>query len=155
MLIFRRHKLSIVPMLVLLILSGVLPAFGSPGAWLCPDGSACPWMNGGAKTAKTSQCKQNSSHPCCICPGKKPPTTVTSPLKCRYVPAVTRHVSARAIAVEPTVERTPSPLLTPLSPDDPLQVFRQTALDFPLPLDCPIPSTPLSSATSSRAPPLG
>jgi hypothetical protein len=155
---FRHHRLGICLALALLILSGIMPAFAAPGTWVCPNGHACPWMNGGHPDRMSpglqKLCKQAPSRSCCRCPvGSKPLASVKSSPECRYIPSARTHPAGQPIATKPIFKRALSPVLRPLSLEQLYRAFCKAPPDFPLPQDCSLPPPPFLSATSSRAPP--
>jgi hypothetical protein len=156
----RRHRLGACLTLALLILSGILPAFASPGLWVCPNGHACPWMNGGPSYRMSQDakrvCAQAGPRSCCRCPARSQPRNrLSATPECRFVPSFGRPQIGLALAPQTHPDPAPSPAVPPLSLECSLSARRKIISEVPLPSNFSLPPSPISSATPSRAPPLG
>jgi hypothetical protein len=141
--------------LVLWILNGVMPAFASPGTWICPDGTTCPWMNGGRPSQSAqAMCQQNGKRSCCRCPIQRPSAQVSSTQECRFIPNRTLQAIARLVAVEPTDSNVPAQIILPVTVHDLLDCIPEASQDPPLPSDTALPPPSVATARASRAPPL-
>ena len=137
--------------LVLLLLSELLPAFASPGVWVCPNGSACPWMNRPGAVAHTASCVRA----CCRCPGGSPSgLAFRSVPNCRFVSFVRRGQPISTAGKAPTV-RECSSALPPHRLLADLLAFGSPPASFPPSVDSRLPRSFLRPSSPSRAPPIG
>ena len=167
MMIFRPYRLGARVALALMILWGILPVFASLGAWVCPDGSACPWMNDrvgshtdGARTLgrPAPACCPSPSAPCCPRKGASGPaveggSSPGSGRGCRFVSADLPQEPARFAAAESLTHRVAAPVIPPIDWSDLLAAWGEPRPDFPRFVDFLLSPSPLRAITPSRAPP--
>jgi hypothetical protein len=143
-------------LVIVLLVSNFLPAFGMGGRWFCPDGSLCP-RNGGAvavdhepETAHAPCCRSRSSR----C-GVKAAVhrAICSSTECYFVPTARQEEPARIFSTDRSSPTFPPAALLTFPPSLFIRAFRPST--HPLPVSVLLPLSLLCEATPSRAPPLG
>lgn len=137
--------------LAVLVLSGLLPTFASPGVWVCPNGTACPWMNRQASSSTTASCPRL----CCRCPNAAPSgVSVQVRPNCRFVSFARRIQPARVLPKARSVKLFAFFFVYRLPLED-FPVGGPPATAFPPAPVVTVPRSFLLSSTPARAPPIG
>lgn len=154
----RTHRWGAWLALVLFVLQGALPAFGSLGAWVCPDNRPCPYMNKGAASSDRAD---ESGDPCaiamqkkscCRCPSEQR-SSIEVPQECRFVSV--RYQEPRSLVPpSPDFQKHTAPMVPPSAFDELLAALAAHRPEFPLPVHSPLPPPVPYDSTASRAPPL-
>ncbi|MBW3625553.1 MAG: hypothetical protein KY468_19325 [Armatimonadetes bacterium] len=153
----RTHRWGAWLALALLVLQGALPAFGSLGAWICPDNRPCAYMNKGAAPSDRAS---ESGDPCVMRVKKKscchspfqPKSSVQTSQECRFVS--TRYPGPKSlIPTSLEQQKHTASLVPPSALDELLATHVALRPDFPLPDSSPSLSSAHPEITASRAPP--